>query len=67
MKDADNQFAKYSFLLFSVAADVSVCVNKEIIREDKEDRYVCMYVCVFSIRAAVRPRKSPRRAQDALS
>jgi hypothetical protein len=29
--------------------------------------YVCMYVCIFFVREAVRPQKSPKGAQDVLS
>jgi hypothetical protein len=29
--------------------------------------YVCMYVCIFFVRGAVRPQKSPEGAQDVLS
>jgi hypothetical protein len=29
--------------------------------------YVCMYVCIFFVRGAIGPEKSPKGAQDVLS
>jgi hypothetical protein len=34
---------------------------------NEQGLYVCMYVCIFFVRGAIGPEKSPRGAQDVLS